>query len=303
MKKHPTIGLIGLDSSRSLAFAELLGARRASGVSCKADIVMACTGPVSRCERDAERSLAHARELQTRWGVTLVDHPEAVARACDWLFLLSADARDRGWCFDNVVDAGKPKYLEKSLAESAGAARVMLDRAARSGALIYSASCVRFAPGWANVKHALIRNDVVTAVELLGPTPPHDTLPSPMWYGIHLADLAIDALGVGWDSIGRTVTDEGETTVVSWKDGRAVTLRGYRTGPTRYTAIMQQGEQTTNHDLGYEPRACNAGLLNAIHDRLAAGKQDPATSARMVEVVRLVEAMADADTLTCNEAV
>lgn len=303
MKKHPTIGLIGLDSSRSLAFAELLDARRASDVSCKADIVMACAGPVSRCEHDAGRSRVHARELRTRWGVTLVDHPEAVADACDWLFLLSAAARDRDWCFDQVVDAGKPMYVEKSLAESAGAARVMLDRAARSGALVYSASCVRFAPRWANVKHAMKKSDVVTAVELLGPTPPHDTLPSPMWYGIHLADLAIDALGVGWDSIDRTVTDEGETTVVSWKDGRAVTLRGYRTGPTRYTATIKHGERTTHHDLGYDPRACNAGLLNTIHDCLSAGIQDADTSARMVEVVRLVEAMTDADTLTCNGAV
>lgn len=292
MKQALSIGMIGLDSSRSMAFAQLL--QEDGGFnSCETEHVMACPNPLGNGGQDAERSQEHARQLVNRWGVELVDSPEEVASRCDLLLLLSADVNARAASFDMVVDSAKPMYLEKSLAETASAAQQMVDRAARSGGRLFSASSVRFSPGWRRIMEAVQGGDPILGIDLVGPLPAHETLSRPHWYGVHQVDLAIDALGIGWSGLERFETDDGETTIVLWPDGRVATIRGPYDRSAHFTATIRRPNDVKLYDLAYSPEVCNRELLKATIHALTADKQDSGEYDRMVESVRLTEAMAE----------
>lgn len=302
MSETLSIGMIGLDSSRSVAFAELINTPGACERLPVMRVDMVCPGPVSHSASDADRASRHADELVQRWGAELVAQPEAVVDRCGLIMLLSADANDRCAVFDRVVASGRPMFIEKLLAESSRVAQAMIDRASASGSRLFSASSVRYSPGWRRLLASVKRDGAPDAIELSGPMPVHETLPIPLWYGVHLVDLAIDVMGADWSDMERTGIDGGEVTHVRWPDGRRASLRGYYQSESVFKAVVHRENSLEAYDLEYQPGICNTGLLEAVVGRLTQTKAEDNESGHMLDAVRLVEAMVSVDPLS-KEAV
>ncbi len=291
MKSFIRIGMIGLDSSRSIAFAKLLSDTDSSDLPCIVRITKACAWPSRNNMLDAERARRHGEQLEREYGVSLCNTPEEVAEACDVLLLLSADAEDRYQCFQHVVGSGKPIYVEKFLAPTSDQAQSMLDKAQGVGGRIFSASSVRFSPGWCQLRSSNTASESSTSIEIIGPMPPHDTLPPPLWYGVHLVDLAVDFYGPAWRSLDRTVSEDTEQTTIHWQDDRVAGLRGYSRSQVSFEAKVQKPGEALSIDLGYDSKVCNERLLLAILDFAMDPHRDEHDAQRMLEVVRIVEAM------------
>ena len=142
-----------------------------------------------------------------------------MAEACDALLIVSSDARTHPRYFERVVRFGKPIYVDTRFAPTLAEARNMLAQAQASGALVLAGSPKRFTPEF---QAALPAGGSVRYLGRAPPTQPGH--PGLAWYGVHLVDLAVAALGAGPAAVtvdaGGPGSGSGSTTVtVSWGDG------------------------------------------------------------------------------------
>ncbi|MFJ5957022.1 Gfo/Idh/MocA family protein [Paenarthrobacter sp. NPDC092416] len=220
-------GLIGVDSPHAPSFTRLFG-NGFDGVVPGGTVTHAWKGesasdfPLSR-----DRIESFADEV-AGLGVSLCDTPEAVAEACDALLIVSSDARTHPPYFKRVARFGKPIYVDTRFAPTLAEARSMLAAAAAAGSLVLAGSPKRFTPEFS----AALQDGPATRVSLTGPLPTQPGHPGLAWYGVHLVDLAVAALGSVGLSSAKVAVDagrhsEGSTSVtVTWGDGREATLAG-----------------------------------------------------------------------------
>src|SRR5580693_7449512 len=83
------LGIIGTDTSHASAFANLLNGGTVPG----AKIVAAYKGGSADIESSRTRVDNYAKELQTKWGVEMVDDIPPLASKVDGILLLSIDGR------------------------------------------------------------------------------------------------------------------------------------------------------------------------------------------------------------------
>lgn len=219
-------GLIGVDSPHAPSFTRLFD-NGFDGVVPGGTVTHAWKGesasdfPLSR-----DRIDGFADEV-SGLGVTLCDSPEEVAEACDALLIVSSDARTHPRYFERVVRFGKPVYVDTRFAPTLAEARTMLAQAQASGTLVLAGSPKRFTPEF----QAALTGGPYHSVSLDGPLPTQPGHPGLAWYGVHLVDLAVAALGAGPETVtvdaGTPGPADGASTVrVRWGDGREVAMTG-----------------------------------------------------------------------------
>ncbi|MCD4849447.1 gfo/Idh/MocA family oxidoreductase [Arthrobacter sp. AK01] len=219
-------GLIGVDSPHAPSFTRLFG-NGFDGVVPGGVVTHAWKGePASDFPLSRDRIDDFAEEV-SGLGVVMCDSPEAVAEACDALLIVSSDARTHPRYFQRVVRFGKPIYVDTRFAPTLAEARTMLAQAQASGALVLAGSPKRFTPEF----QAALTGGPCQSVSLDGPLPTQPGHPGLAWYGVHLVDLAVAALGAGPEALtvdaGRPGSDGDATTVtVRWGDGRVVAMKG-----------------------------------------------------------------------------
>ncbi|WP_454811883.1 Gfo/Idh/MocA family protein [Paenarthrobacter nitroguajacolicus] len=219
-------GLIGVDSPHAPSFTRLFG-NGSDGVVPGGMVTHAWKGesasdfPLSR-----DRIDDFAEEV-SGLGVVMCDSPEAVAEVCDALLIVSSDARTHPRYFERVAPYGKPIYVDTRFAPTLSEARTMLAQAQASGALVLAGSPKRFTPEF----QAVLAGGPRQSVSLDGPLPTQPGHPGLAWYGVHLVDLAVAALGAGPEAVtvhaGGPGSGSGSTSVtVAWGDGREAHLGG-----------------------------------------------------------------------------
>ncbi|WP_091469998.1 Gfo/Idh/MocA family protein [Paenarthrobacter nitroguajacolicus] len=219
-------GLIGVDSPHAPSFTRLFG-NGSDGVVPGGMVTHAWKGesasdfPLSR-----DRIDDFAEEV-SGLGVVMCDSPEAVAEVCDALLIVSSDARTHPRYFERVAPYGKPIYVDTRFAPTLSEARTMLAQAQASGALVLAGSPKRFTPEF----QAALAGGPRQSVSLDGPLPIQPGHPGLAWYGVHLVDLAVAALGAGPEAVtvdaGGRGSGSGSTSVtVAWGDGREAHLGG-----------------------------------------------------------------------------
>jgi predicted dehydrogenase len=140
---------------------------------------------------------------------------------------VSSDARTHPRYFERVAPYGKPIYVDTRFAPTLSEARTMLAQAQASGALVLAGSPKRFTPEF----QAALTGGRYYSVSLDGPLPTQPGHPGLAWYGVHLVDLAVAALGAGPETVtldaGGPGSGSGSTSVtVAWGDGRKAHLGG-----------------------------------------------------------------------------
>ncbi|ROQ59770.1 putative dehydrogenase [Streptomyces sp. 840.1] len=212
------LGLIGVDSPHAPSFTRLFG-DGVTGAVPGATVTAAWKGVAAAdFPLGGDRVDALAREV-TELGVPLCSTPDEVAERCDALLIVAADARTHPGYFTRLAPFGKPVYVDTRFALALRDARAMLATARRHACLPLAGSPKRFTPEF---RQALGSGDV-DRLDLTGPLPTQPGHPFLAWYGVHLVDLAVAALGP--ECVEVDATDAGRTKL-TWADGRIATLGG-----------------------------------------------------------------------------
>jgi len=281
-------GLIGVDSPHAPSFTRLFG-DGFDGVVPGGTVTHAWKGesasdfPLSR-----DRIDSFADEV-SGLGVIMCDSPEAVAEACDALLIVSSDARTHPRYFERVVRFGKPIYVDTRFAPTLAEARTMLARAQASGALVLAGSPKRFTPEF----QAALPGGPCQSVSLDGPLPTQPGHPGLSWYGVHLVDLAVAALGTGPEAVtvdagGPGSPDNATTVTVRWGDGRVVALTGGGEWSPFTKGRIESDEGTAHFSIEAGP-AMLVGLLEGIVCSIRSGTPNQPLG-EILSIVAVVEA-------------
>ncbi|MBP2268867.1 putative dehydrogenase [Pseudarthrobacter sp. PvP004] len=284
-------GLIGVDSPHAPSFTRLFG-NGIDGVVPGGTVTHAWKGEASSdfpLSRDRIGSFA---DEVSGLGVTMCDSPEAVAEACDALLIVSSDARTHPRYFERVVRYGKPIYVDTRFAPTLAEARRMLAQARASGSLVLAGSPKRFTPEFQRA----LGSATARQVWLDGPLPTQPGHPGFAWYGVHLVDLAVAALGSVATRTGKAMVDaEGPGTAVRptsvtvrWGDGRVATLSGESEWAPHTLGRIETTEGLATFSIEAGPPML-VGLLEDIVESCRSGRPNVPLP-EILSIVAIVEA-------------
>jgi predicted dehydrogenase len=284
-------GLIGVDSPHAPSFTRLFG-NGMDGVVPGGTVTHAWKGePASDFPLSRDRIGSFADEV-SGLGVTMCDSPDAVAEACDALLIVASDARTHPEYFRRVARYGKPIYVDTRFAPSLAEARSMLAMAEVWGSLVLSGSPKRFTREFTG---ATSRGSA-HRVSLTGPLPTQPGHPGFAWYGVHLVDLAVAALGSVATRRGKVTVDAGlpgpaagSTTVrVDWGDGRVAIMSGEAEWNPYTRGHIETSEGLATFTIEAGPPML-VGLLEDIVDSCRSGRPNVPLP-EILSIVAIVEA-------------
>jgi hypothetical protein len=223
------LGIVGTDTSHATAFAQLLNGGKVPG----AKIVAAYKGGSADVESSRTRVDNYAKELQTKWGVEMVDTIPALASKVDAILLLSVDGRTHLAQFKAALAAKKPVFIDKPLASTFNDARE-IDRLAKEAHVPwFSASSLRYSEVVSSVEGPGILGAITWGP---GPFEEHHQLDL-SWYAIHPVEILFTLMGPGCEEVTRISGADADEISCKWKDGRIGTVRALRPYGT-YGAVV-----------------------------------------------------------------
>lgn len=281
-----TIGLIGLDTSHVNAFTQLLNDASHEFHVPGGKVTVAFPGGSPDYDKSASRVEGFTAKLRDDMGVRIVDSPEAVAEACDLVFIESVDGRVHLEQFKRTLPFKKPTYIDKPFALKSAEAREIVALAEDAGIAVMSCSALRYADGLQKALSAG-RADIV-GCHVYGPMA-EDTIQTGLfWYGCHSVEMMVAVMGAGCRDVRCVRTAEHDLLTATWADGRIASLHGMRGAHHTFGAVLQRKEKAEFVNAN-EGRPFYAGLLTAIMANLPENRS-AIPAAEMIEVVTIMEA-------------
>ncbi|WP_353185796.1 Gfo/Idh/MocA family oxidoreductase [Parapedobacter lycopersici] len=277
------VGIIGLDTSHSIAFAKALNAASPDPKLKGYRAVAAYPYGSKTIESSFSRIPGYIDEVK-KLGVEVVDSIPALLSGVDAVLLETNDGRLHLEQALEVFKAGKPVFIDKPIAASLADAQAIFDAAATHGVPVFSTSSLRYAEKIAEIRSGALIGPV-TGAATYSPAPIEPTHPDLLWYGIHGIEMLYALLGTGCERVTRVYSDGTDIVVGTWSDGRVGTFRGIRSGRTGYggTAFGEKGQAAIGEYGGYIP------LLYQIVDFFDSGIP-PVDSKETLELVAFIEA-------------
>lgn len=254
------LGIIGLDTSHSTAFAKLLNEKDSGDHYVeKYEVVIAYPFGTSNIESTASRIPKYTEEIQ-KYGVRIAGSIEEVIDESDCIFLETNDGHLHLEQALPVFMSGKPVYIDKPIGATLGEAIAIFTLAEKCGVTTFSSSAIRFASEAVRLSEGAYGR--VRGADIYSPHHSEPTHPDFGYYGIHGIEGLFTVMGTGCEEVTRISSDEADVVVGKWSDGRIGTFRAIKTGPNIYggTAITEKGAVQTGRYEGYKP------LLYAILD-------------------------------------
>lgn len=231
------IGLVGLDTSHVTAFTQMLNDSSRPDHVPGGRVVAAFKGGSPDVESSATRVDKFTAELQSKWGVELVDSIEELTKRVDVVMLTSVDGRVHLNQVRPVFAAKKPVFIDKPFAHSVRDAREIVRLGRESGTPFFSSSSLRFVDDIRALKNNSALGSILGAFTH-GPAPTEPHHPDLVWYGIHSVEMLFTLMGPGCESVTRVHTNGADVVTGRWKDGRTGTVRGIRDGDKAYGAVV-----------------------------------------------------------------
>ena len=288
--KELRIGLVGLDTSHVVVFSKCFNKPDHADHVEGGHVVIGYPGGSEDFELSRSRVGKFTEQLREEYGVKIADAPEAVAEACDLLFITAADGRTHLDYVRKTISARKPTFIDKPLAVRSEDAREILRLGEQHHVPIMSASSLRYAPP---LLDALGEESLgeIAGVDVFGPMPIEPTQGGLFWYGIHTVEMMSRVMGVGCREVRATKAEKHDAVAATWSDGRVATLHGLRDAHGKFGAVIhrKKGIQFVDAYAGGAKRSAYAAMLEAVMRSLPRGKSDVDPKAT-VEVIRLIEA-------------
>jgi predicted dehydrogenase len=246
------VGVIGLDTSHSVAFSKLLNGTSENAAINQCTVVCAYPHGSADIESSSSRIHGFTNDMKSM-GVPIVDSIDELIKNVDAVLLETNDGRLHLEQVIPVLRSGKPVFVDKPIAGSLTDAIAIFRVAEHFGTPVFSSSSLRFVkPALAARKGELVGK--VLGCTTYSPATIEPTHPDLYWYGIHGVEQLFTVMGGGCRSVQRTTTDATDLVVGVWDDGRIGTFRGNRKGPHSYggTVFGEKGQASSGGNEGYE---------------------------------------------------
>jgi hypothetical protein len=272
-------GLLGLDTSHVIEFNKLLSDPKATGELAEMTIVAGYPGGSPDLPASWNRVKGYTEQLRGK-GIEIVDSIDELLKRVDVVLLTSVDGRPHLAQARQVIEAGKPLFIDKPPADSLADAIQIFRLAKEKNVPCFSASSLRF-----NSASEALRDGTAgfgdirscTAWSTAGGGNPKQ--PEPFWFhGIHGVELLFTVMGPQCKTVTRVAPDK---VVGMWKDGRL----GVMLANTSYGAVAvgtkKSGDAGKNE--GYAP------LMIAVVKFFKTGKP-PVSAEETLEIMAFMEA-------------
>ena len=276
------VGIIGLDTSHSIAFTKALNSGEQAEELKGYKIVAAYPKGSADIESSSKRIPGYTEEVK-KMGVEVVNSIDELLKKTDVILLETNDGRPHLEQALQVMKAGKPMFIDKPVAGSLKDVIAIYDAAKKYNVPIFSSSSLRYMESVQSVVSGKIGK--VMGADSFSPAVLEKTHPDLFWYGIHGVEILFTVMGTGCRQVTRTHTDNADVVVGTWSDGRIGTFRGTRTGKHDYggTAYGETGNLTLGPFKGYD------NLLVQIINFFRTGKP-PVSAEETLEIYAFMEA-------------
>jgi len=246
------VGVIGLDTSHSIAFTKLLNDPAAEPDLAGFRVVAAYPYGSRTIESSYKRIPEYTEQIQAL-GVEIVDSIDELLDRVDVVLLETNDGRLHLEQALQVFEAGKPVFIDKPIAASLEDAIAIFEAAEHYGVPLFTASSLRYTPTAQEVRNGSIGQ--VLGADTYSPASLEATHPDLYWYGIHGVELLYTVMGTGCEEVVRLTSKGTDVAACRWEDGRIGTFRGIRAGKSDYggTAFGTDGIAPIGPYGGYRP--------------------------------------------------
>lgn len=242
------IGIIGLDTSHSTAFTELLNGDSDDKFVKEFEVVAAYPYGSKTIQSSYERIPGYIEEVK-KHGVEITSSIAELLDKVDCVMLETNDGRIHLEQAMEVFKSGKICYIDKPIGATLGQAIAIYEMAEKYNVPIFSSSALRYSP-----QNQKLRNGEfgkILGADCYSPHKVEPTHPDFGFYGIHGVETLYTLMGTGCESVNRMSSQDADVVVGRWKDGRIGTFRGIKEGPAIYggTAYTPKGSIAAG---GYE---------------------------------------------------
>jgi hypothetical protein len=231
------LGIVGLDSSHAVTFTQLLNDPTDANHVPGAVVTVAYKGGSPGLAESSTRIERFTEDVTEKWHVRLVPSIPEVCQQVDAVLLLSVDARQHLDQLRQVFAAKKRVYVDKPLAQNLKVAQEIVRASRESGVPFFSCSAQRYSNSILELSHDQTIGAINGAMTF-GPMPIESYLPDLFWYGIHSVESLYALMGTGCQRVTRLHTGGEDSVVGLWQDGRIGEIRGLRSSPRTYGAVV-----------------------------------------------------------------
>ncbi|MEO6000264.1 MAG: Gfo/Idh/MocA family oxidoreductase [Chitinophagaceae bacterium] len=276
------VGIIGLDTSHSVAFTKSLNAPDPSPELKGYKVVAAYPKGSNDIESSTKRIPGYTEDVK-KLGVEIVNSIEELLKKVDVVLLETNDGRPHLEQALQVLKAGKPMFIDKPVGGTLRDTIAIYNAAKKYKVPIFSSSSLRYMESVQDVVKGKV--GAVLGADTFSPASLEKTHPDLFWYGIHGVEILFAVMGIGCKEVIRVNTNDTDIVVGTWKDGRVGTFRGTRTGLHDYGGTVY-GEKAT---LPLGPFKSYDNLLVQIIDFFKTGKP-PVSPEETLEIYAFMEA-------------
>jgi predicted dehydrogenase len=276
------IGIIGLDTSHSIAFTKSLNGSNPSEKYKGFKIVAAYPQGSADIESSVKRIPGYIEEVK-KLGVEIVQSIQELLTKVDFVLLETNDGRPHLDQAVQVIKAGKTLFIDKPVAGTLRDAIKIFKAADQYHVPVFSSSSLRYMESAQEAAKGKVGK--IVGADTYSPATLEKTHPDFFWYGIHGVEILYTVMGIGCKQITRTSTDNTDIVVGVWNDGRVGTFRGTRIGSHDYggTAYGEKGNLVLGPFKGYD------NLLDQIIEFFKTGIP-PVSKAEILEIYTFMEA-------------
>jgi predicted dehydrogenase len=277
------VGIIGLDTSHSVAFTKFLNGPDAGAAYFGYKVVAAYPWGSKTIKTSYDRIPEYTQQVKS-FGVEIVDSIASLLNKVDVVLLETNDGQPHLDQATQVFKAGKPVFIDKPVAASLKDVQAIYAAAAKYKVPVFSSSSLRYTSGVVSMLEKDMAGKVFGA-DCFSPMNTEPSHPDLFWYGIHGVEYLYTAMGPGCKQVTRMFSDGNDVTVGVWHDGRVGTFRGIKSGKQDYggTVFGEKGVVQLGTYTGYEL------LLKKICEFFQSGKA-PVAASETLEIYAFMEA-------------
>lgn len=248
LQKGKRIGIIGLDTSHSVAFTKSINGDPEQYRGYK--VVAAYPYGTKTIPSATDRIPKFTEDIQ-QYDVKITKSIKELLDQVDFVLLETNDGRLHLEQAEEVFKAKKVVFIDKPLAASYADAQKIFDLSEQYKVPFFSSSSLRYINGMQEIidgKYGKVLGADVYTPAVLDPSHPDF-----FWYGIHGVEMLFAAMGVGCKSVSRTHTEGADIIVGVWEDDRLGVVRGTRQGKNAYggTIYCEQATVALGEYKGY----------------------------------------------------
>lgn len=276
------VGVIGLDTSHAIAFANDFDAEPAKPEMRGLRVVAAYPIGSKDIKSSVDRREGYIANYK-KIGIEIVDSIPALLEKVDFVLLESNDGRVHLEQALPVLKAHKPVFIDKPIAASLGDVLAIFRASEKYQTPVFTASSLRWIeqalPLRGGAQGAILGADAFSPAQL------EPTHPDLYWYGIHGVEILYTLMGPGCQQVSRVQKPDTEFCVGEWADGRIGTFRGTRKGTHQYggTVFCEKSTVCLPLKQSYDQ------LAGAIAEFFETGKS-PVAREEMIEIYAFMSA-------------